>query len=331
MMKISKILAVIGMTVLVVGCSQGPMAIQVNDQDLAGRAREVLITASHSESPLLRSHAIEALAEAKQSSAVNLVVAGLSDEYWGVRFTACMAVLEMRYQPAKSQLEKMVTGDPNKSVRAAAAGALHVMGETRFTSLLGASLFDKDVIVRRNTATVLGRMGEPGACKLLKSAAIRDEDLSVKLQAVEAMAILGDTWAQRLMVNNCRSVFDDERILAMMALARAKVEAAGDTFAYIYEKSSEPDRLGMRLVAARALAMLGDYRGRNVAEKALSYQADDPEKSATIRKLAAMALGEMNEPSSLAALQKALEDRDPDVRITAALAILKITRASMSL
>ena len=32
------------------------------------------------------------------------------------------------------------------------------------------TLFDKDVVVRRNTATVLGLTGKPGAIRLLKSA-----------------------------------------------------------------------------------------------------------------------------------------------------------------
>jgi HEAT repeat protein len=236
--------------------------------------------------------------------------------------------MKMKETSAKPQLEKMVKSDPNTSVRAAAAGTLNVLGDARYTSLLGQTLFDKDVVVRRNTATVLGLMGKPQAIRLLKSAAIRDDDVSVKLQAVEAMTLLGDAWAQKLMINNTRSVFDDECILAMLALARANVEAAGDMIAYVYERSGSSNRLGMKLVSARALAMLQDYRGKNVALDALNYRSGDAAVSATIRNLAAMALGEIRDASTLGALERAMNDSSEDVRIAAALAILKTVNAA---
>jgi HEAT repeat protein len=306
------------------GCAQTPVPTTViGQQDLAGRARKLLIDATDSSSPLLRSHAIEALSDARQTTARPYIIQGLSDPYWGVRFTACLSIMKMKEISAKPQLEKMVKSDPNTSVRAAAAGTLNVLGDTRYTSLLGQTLFDKDVVVRRNTATVLGLMGKPQAIRLLKSAAVRDDDVSVKLQAVEAMTLLGDAWAQKLMINNTRSVFDDECILAMLALARANVEEGGDMIAYVYERSGSSNRLGMKLVAARALAMLQDYRGKNIALESLNYRSGNAAGSATIRNLAAMALGEIHDASTLGALERAMNDSSEDVRIAAALAILK--------
>jgi HEAT repeat protein len=312
------------------GCAQqSTVTLQPNDSDLVRQARNVLIAAASDPSPLIRSHAIESLADADQRSAASYVLQGLNDEYWGVRFTACMAVLEMHFRAAKPQLEKLVHADPNKSVQAAAAGALHVMGDKRYTNTLGSTLFDRDVIVRRNTAMVLGRIGDPQACTLLKSAMVRDSDMSVKLQAVEAMTLLGNEWAQKLMINNCRSVFDDECILAILALGRAKVEAAGDTIAYVYDRSNDPGRLGMKLVAARALAMLEDYRGKTVAVESLNYRRGDTKKAATIRQLSAMVLAEIKDKSTLPALTAAMNDSDPDVRIAASLAILKTAQDSL--
>jgi len=319
-----------GLILTVASCEQrAAVSLKANHSDLVIQARTVLTAAANDPSPLIRSHAIEALADADQRSAASYVLQALHDEYWGVRFTACMAVLEMRFQPARSQLEKMVISDPNKSVRAAAAGALHVLGDKRYTSTLGNTLFDRDVIVRRNTATVLGRIGERQACTLLKSAAIRDQDMSVILQVVEAMTLLGNEWAQKLMINNCRSVYDDECILAIMALARAKVEAAGDTIAYVYDRSGDPGRLGMKLIAARALAMLEDYRGEKVAVESLTYRRGDPAQAATIRQLAAMVLAEIKDKATLPALAEAMNDSNPDVRIAASLAILKTAQDSL--
>lgn len=323
--------AMVSVVMIVAGCAETQPPTVVGQQNLAGKARTQLIQSAGSPSPLLRSHAIEALSEARQTSAMAYILEGLNDPYWGVRFTACLSVMKMKEISAKPQLERLVKSDPNKSVRVSAAGALNVLGNSRYTSLLGQTLFDKDVIVRRNTATVLGLMGKPEAIRLLKSAAVRDEDVSVKLQAVEAMTLLGSTWAHRLMINNTRSVFDDECILAMLALARANVESAGDMIAYVYERSGAPDRLGMKLVAARALAMLQDYRGKSVALNALTYRAGDPARAATVRNLAAMALGEMKDASTLSALERTMNDPNEDVRIAASLAILKIVKAPGSL
>ncbi len=302
----------------------------VNERDLVERARATLIGATHSHMPLLRSHAIEALAEADQSSGINMILEGLNDEYWGVRFTACMSIMQLKYTPAKTRLIKLVSNDPDRSVQAAAAGALNVLGDTRFTSILGRTLFDKNVIVRRNTTTVLGRMGKPDALRLLR-AAMNDEDMSVRLQALEAMTLLGNPKAQRLMIGYCQSVYDDECILAILTIGRAKIEAGGNQVAYVYDRSPVPRRLGMKLVAARTLAMLDDYRGKQVALDALRYRSGPPAQSAGIRNLAAMALGEMADKAALPALRQALNDPDPDVQIAAALAILKIANAHLPL
>lgn len=309
---------------LAAGCAQVRPRGPVNPDQLAVRARLTLVNAMDDPSPLIRAHAIEALGEAGQSSSVQYVLMGLSDKYWGVRFAACMAVLRMRYEPAKGLLVEK-TRDPNRSVQAAAAGALHVLGDQQYTSILGDTLFDKDPVVRRNTAMVLGRMGEPAANKLLKRARLRDKDLSVKLQVLEAMTVLGDRRSQRLMLNYCRSGYDDEIALAVLALGQANCQEAREQIVYVFEDSSRSGRLGMRLLSARALAMLGDERGREDARGALGYRRST---SATvsaqqIRHLAALALAAMPDPDDLPYLGPLLDDPDPDVRIAGALAILK--------
>jgi HEAT repeat protein len=258
------------------GCSQIPVsAPRLTEKQLAERSRTILVTYTHHESPLLRAHAIEALVDTGQVATADSILQGLGDPYWGVRFSACLAVLELKYAPAKSLVAKRLT-DPDLSVRAAAAGAMHVLGAKGQVSLLGQLLFDKNVIVRRNTATVLGRMGDPGAIRLLK-AALHDKDISVRLQSLEAMALLGYARATQLMLTSyCRSVYDDECILAMMTLAKIKCSEAVDPLGYIYEQSKSPERFGMRLVAARALAMLDDNRGREAALAGLhSYALGD--------------------------------------------------------
>jgi len=309
------------------GCYQLRPVSPVDTAELTRKARMLLIDYTTNESPLLRSHAIEALAESSQVSAAPFILAGFDDQYWGVRFSACLAVLKMHYKPAEALLVNMVK-DRNLSVRAAGAGALHVLGDQRYTSVLGTTLFDEDSIVRRNTAMVFARMGDPAAVKLLKKVQRRDEDLSVRIQVTEAMAVLGNKRAQRVMLNYCRSAYDDEVILAMLALARAKCVEATEQIAYVYDESKTSQRLGMRLVAARALAALDDYRGRRDALNALRYRRGPADQSARIRKLGALALAEIADPENLAALKHGLNDPDGNVRIATALAILKSNSSS---
>jgi len=314
---------------IVAGCSQATISPRSSEKELVEKSKMILTSYSHSPSPLYRAHSLEAIADADQISSIQLVLEGLNDKYWGVRFTACMAIMQMKYEQAKPHLVKLLT-DPNKSVQAAAAGTLHVLGDKSHTSRLGKLLFDKDPITRRNTATVLGRMNDPGAIKILRPC-LREDDFSLRLQVLEAMTMLGYGRATRLMITSCRSVYDDESILAMLALGRVKCMEAYDQILSTYEKNAAPERLGMRLVAARALAMMDDPRGRLEAINALFYKTGDAKRAANIRNLAALALGEMKDKSALGALEQVLTDPDPDVQIAAATAVLKIIKANLPL
>ncbi len=300
---------------------------KINVFELQRKARSVLINYTYSKDPLLRSHAIESLAKSKQVSTIDVILSGLEDDYWGVRFTSALAIMELKYDKAKPILLRKIKQEKNKSVKIAISATLHSMGDERFTSLIGQGLFDRtDPIVRRNAALVLGRLGQKGAIKILRSA-LRDDDISVRLQVLEALTLLGNTRAQRLMLDSyLRSYYDDERILAILALANAKVVEAKPPIIKIFDESKSRSRLGMKLISARALAMLGDFRGRETALDALDYKDKDKSKQTLIRKLAALALAEMPQDNyTLYKLSRKLTDPNPDVRIASAFAILKST------
>lgn len=299
---------------------------EINPLKLQQKARAVLTNYTYAEDPILRSNAIESLAKSHQITTLEIILSGLDDPYWGVRFTSALALMELKPEKAIPILKEKIKKEENKSVKAAIAAALHSMGNEEFTSIIGNALFDKDPIVRRNAALILGRLADRRAIKILRYA-LRDDDLSVKLQVLEALTLLGDSRAQRLMLDSyLRSYYDDEKILAILALAEAGVEEAKDRLIEIFQESSDPQRLGMRLVAARGLAMLGDMRGKNTAIKALNFKSKDSEKEKLIQTLSALALAYMPEDKhTLCALAEKLTDNNPQVRIAAAFAILKIT------
>jgi len=308
-------------------CAENIPVCKADATSTTMRARKLLVKLTGHETALIRLHAVEALGESGEISAIEQIHRCFGDEYAGVRFAACMAVMKLRDQSAKPLLRKLLD-DPDLSVQAAAAAAMDVLGDKRYRRVMAKALKSDDATVRRNACLVIGRMGDRDADVVVKQAALTDKDLSVRLQATEAMALLGNTRALKLMMNYCRSAYDDERILALLTLGQAEAHEVLDEIVYVYEHSQSRGQLGMRLVAGRALGMLGDDRGFAEAVDALDYNEDLDSASAQIRMLAAMALGDIGKPAALCVLQEALKDQDQDVGIAAACAILKIGRRS---
>ena len=316
------------LAVVVGGCSNGGFRCKIdNVQPLALEARDVLIDQTTSPTPVLRAHAVEALGQVARVSSIRYILTALSDEYSGVRFAACMALMELGYQAAEPLLEGHLE-DPDVSVRVAAAGALHSLGQKRHFAIFGQAIKSQEPTVRRNACLVIGRMGDtdPGLLKVLRRIYVRDEDMSVKLQAAEAMALLGDKKMQRMMANYSRSGYDDEQILGLLTIGQIGGDQWLEQVAYVYQQSRGGKRLGMRLVAGRALAMMGDDRGFNTALRALSHKSGSSSESARVRALAAMAVGQMGRPEALCKLRSLLEDVDDEVRVAGACAILKISQ-----
>lgn len=309
------------------GCANGVFRCKIDDVGgLALEAREVLIDYTTSPTPVLRVHAIEALGQVARVSSVRYILKGLRDEYWGVRFAACMALMELGHQGASPLLEQRLE-DTDISVRVAAAGALHSFGQKRHFDIFGQALNSEEPMVRRNACMVIGRMGDrdEGALKVLRQLYLREDDMAVKLLVAEAMALLGDKKMLRMMANYARSGYDDEQIVGLLAIGEVGGDQWLDQVAYVYQQSRGSRRLGMRLVAGRALAMMGDDRGFGAAVRALSHKSGSSSESAQIRALAAMAVGQMSRPEALCKLRGLLEDLEDEVRVAAAGAILKIT------
>lgn len=309
---------------VVAGCSQATMPMTAGEtSSVSKQAEQLLLDQTSSANPLHRTHALEALVDLGHSRAGRLLMNSLDHEYWGVRFAACVGIMEVRFRPARDMLLDRLD-DEDRSVRAAAVGALHVIGDKRFTSRLGTYLFDASPVVRRNTALVLGRMGEGGSVTLLRQA-LRDDDSGVRLQALEALAMLGNQRAVRLLHTSCRSYFDDEASMALLAVGVIGDAKALDVVRRVYEDSKRPGRLGLRLVAGRAMALLGDTRAFAEAVDALDYRGKHPAMTQRIRALAALALGDMGDPAALRPLSQAMQDELMVVRIAAAKAVLHIT------
>jgi HEAT repeat protein len=285
--------------------------------------------------PVIRAAAVEALETANAKEALPWIRSALLDENAGVRFAACLAAGRAKDELALEALRERVK-DEDPSVQVAAISALHRLGHTEYTSRMPEYLLNhQDPAVRANASIALVRMGEPGAVKIL-ALAMMDPERGVQDQAAEALAILGNAEAQQQLVLMANSGFGSEEVFAINALAQTREQK----YAPLYRaKLFNPDipHLEVRLAAAKALALLGDDGGYELALMSLDFddpKVRDPEDSGAaqvlrVRQLAAAALGAVGNPGALPRLARIIKaNEDARVQVAAARAILEIVAAN---
>lgn len=282
------------------------------DPALAADARRVLAEALRDSDPLVRAQSLESLRYSPGPEASRDVVAALADREPAVRFAAAMVAGELRVAEARPALLGLLD-DTDLGVQVAVRFALHKLGDPRRTRDLEGFARHADPRVRRNTALVLGLLGEKSAMKILNVMRV-DLDPLVRQQAIEAAWRLGDEAALNSLVALTVSGFLDDQIIGLLALAapghhrvRSHVRALLAT-----------DYREVNLVAARAMGMLGSDEGYKVAQD--NATSGDPQQ----RFLAALALGAIGRADAQDELRKLLADREPNVRLAAASAILQL-------
>ena len=317
----------------VVGCA-APRGGAIDRVGVKHRATAALEAAvSFPDNPAVRVGAVEALEDAAGEEALLWIRTALHDAEPAVRFAACVACGRLRDKTVESRLREL-TRDADRNVQVAALFALHGLGITDETSRIPGYLLtgDENVAVRRNTAMLLGLMGEDSAVKVL-ARAMRDDDEGVRQQALEGMARLGNREARQELVFMTNSGVGSEEVVALQALAATRDPVYESTFK---RKLATADHPETKLAAACGLGHLGSADGLDVAMHAMrttpSRHSDpnDPPAAKLLRsrQLAAAALGAIGRVEAVPTLLTFLEESvDPRVRVSAARAILQITKA----
>ena len=151
-----------------------------------------------------------------------------------VRFTAGMAIGDVKYEPALPLLREMARheasnpkAEPDKRVFCAIVYALHMMGDTSFTSELADMLSDGEKEVRANAAMVMGRMEEPSAVVPLKIQLADEQDPTVQLQVLESLAILGDEQSAIRLEAHTKTQYMEDRLVAIRAMEQVPMLRGG--------------------------------------------------------------------------------------------------------
>jgi HEAT repeat protein len=296
--------------------------------DLRNRAIALLHDASRSEQGQIRANAIEAMQQAPESLEP-LVRRGIADSNRGVRFAAAITVGQQRMTFLAHLLYPLLE-DESGSVRAAAMFGLERCGERVDLTPLASLVRSEDPEVRANAAMVLGKLGNPTALPVLRSAVGRGMERvvaarvkMVDLQLAEAMVRLGDDRA----IEGIRAALfappDQGEITALAAMICGRLEDQRavpnlERLALLTDRFQQPAEV--RMAACWALAQIDS--GRAPIEVPLAYVDNDRYQ---LRAQAALTLGQIGDPGQLPVLASMMADSSLMVRVAAAGGILAMT------
>ena len=172
--------------------SAGKVEPGIPDDVLKAQATRIIQQALAGGDPQVRANAIEAAAATNQTQFLPEVKRLLRDEFVPVRFAAAVAIGDIRDKSARQDITQLLK-DNDENVKIAAGYALYRIGSAGGLSFALKGIKSSDQQVRANAVFLLGKSGDKNALPLLYQA-IRgeDSDEKVQLNAVEAIARLGD-------------------------------------------------------------------------------------------------------------------------------------------
>ncbi len=282
------------------------------DAYLHDAAKQELFADAQAADPVLRANAIEALQNTLGADAADVILRGLADPDFLVRFASAMAAGKLRLNAAYPTLQNLLD-DPDDNVKVGVRFALHRLGDTTHSHDLELLAHNPNRAVRGNVALALGMLGEPSAIHILHAMAVDPEPI-VRLQVAEAMWRLGNQDGLKTLVVGTISEYPDDQMICLIALAGPRDSRVAP---HLMGKLTS-DYIEVDLVAARALGMVGSDAGYAVAQKGAA-SADPRQKS-----LAALAFGEIGRSDAQDILRPMLKDQTPPVRLAAATAILQL-------
>jgi len=189
---------------------------------------------------------------------------------------------------------------------------------------------NEDPVVRRNAALALGRLHNKDVIPLLNKVMADDDDDGVRIQALEALAFLGEPYAINRFIHDAYGGIGFKQPFALLTLGHVTGEQA---LGALRTRLEGAPYLEAKLAAARGLGMHGYHDGYELALKSLTWNKpkeglrDDPPATQImrVRSMAAMALGDIGKREALGPLYHRMEtDTDPRVQLAAATAVLMI-------
>jgi len=280
------------------------------------KALEIIQTNLKSEFPLLRMHAIEAVANSREMSLMPTITKMLDDKDEPVRFAAVLAIGDTQYSAASYALKKRKS-DPAKSVQVAISYVLTKFEVGDYRKNIIAGMKSNNQTLKANSALVAGKLGDDSLAKYLHEI-LKDRDSmdKAKIQAIESLAMLNDIstyqkgWALLI------SKRADDRVMGIRTMEQMGGKDAISAIATMYRD----DLIEVQMAAAASLAKLGDPQGPQRIYQYFKFEFDklDRETRNRANVQATIGLGYCNQPQLTKYLKKMLKDKMPTTRLYAA-------------
>lgn len=227
-----------------------------------------------------------------------------------VRRSAILA-LGVKTTSEEVALLAALASDKNPNVRSVAAMALGLSGKS--PEVVAGLLGDNDATVRCYAALALGLPGDGGSVPVLLQALEKDRDATVRGCAALALGRSRDPRAVQALAKACAN--RSYSFLANYAAIALGLSGSPEALGPLTEglKSKQFDHLSS---CAAALAILGCPEAEKPVLEALENR-----NHPIVREYAAIALGHLKQPGSLARLLACMEDKAFEVRHATALAL----------
>jgi HEAT repeat protein len=272
----------------------------------------------------VRSNAVEVVATTKEASFLPQVQSMLTDENVMVRFSAAMALGDMKYKPAQEALEAGL-GDRDENVRLASAYALEQLGAMNDRKIFDKGLASLDQTVRANAALIVGKLGDKSYIPKLQDL-IQDPRSAdrVRFQAIESIARLGDERVYHKLWTMLISTYADDRLMGIRSMGALGTVAARNAIVTVLDDQI----LEVRLAAAEQLGQMGEKTGeREVLDYLEGKKLSSEEKAARRPKaLAALAIGRIGTEDLKKYLPQLLKSDSKQVRLAAANSVLLLEK-----
>lgn len=301
-----------------------------------------------SSDPLVRNAAVLRLGDAGRKDAFDALLAMLDDPDEAVRVNAIKGLQTIADPRAVPKIAPLAT-EPVASVRIAACQTLGSFGGPEAIAALEKALYDSDELVRTVAARALGDIDDPAALEVLIRVATQDESDRIRAHVVKVIGKRKAHDAVPRLEGLLGAESDNVRANAAWVLG-----GVGDASSLpVLERALDDPFFKVRCLAAHSISKLAtkDEAGRAALEKRLAVESQpmtkvdiawalvrlgDRSRLAILRDLlftgspedvraeAAIALGDVGEPSDVATLQKALSDKKGLVRNSVSESIEKL-------
>ncbi len=314
-----------------VGLPEDPAHWSLGEPEEQPRILALLLQELASPAPSRRERAVELLAEAGTTEAVQGLIAQLRRETnLVVRWKLLHALYMLEDAPAVGQTlsqeevhawkEEVIEGllwqlrGETAGRRWGAAEGLGQLGDPRALPALVEALRDPHAFVRWAAAQAIGQIGEQRAVSLLLPL-LQEKDPLVRRSAVDALAHFNTEEVRRALRRMLHDPDPSVRRNAIDAIARLSDPAAIDALILALDPQNE---FWVRYSAAEALGIVGDHR----AVPPLIEASRDPRP--LLRRAVVSSLGLLRDSRAIPTLLQALEDEDAQVRLHAADGLARI-------